>query len=168
MQTSPTSTTFAEVRAHDQLMRYHRAGAGRPVVVLRAASDDSLWPELNACLAVAFRVLTPEVPAADGDIARWLGGFLEGVGLDRVTLIAADDFCLPALELVLLGADQVERLVLIPSGHTPDTGLDGTLATSLDGASVPLLIVRRGLPVADALPALMKFLPGGSAATATG
>ena len=168
MQNSPYAPGFAEVRAHDQLMRYHRTGSGRPVVVLRTSNDDSLWPELTACLAVAFRVLTPDVPAGDADMARWLGGFLEGIGLHRVTVIAADAFCIPALELVLLGADQVERLVLVSTGAAAETALDGTLATSVDGAAVPLLMMRRELPATDALPLLMDFLRGRSAAKAMG
>lgn len=166
MQNPPSNSAFAEVRAHDQVMRYHRAGAGRPIVVLRDPSDDSLWPELHQCLACGFRVLTPDVPDR-ADIARWLGGFLEGVGLDRATLVAADGFCLPALELVLLGADQVERLILVPAGEAVESALDGTLATSLGGVEVPLLVLRRGLAAADALPALMQFLPGGSTAKTT-
>jgi pimeloyl-ACP methyl ester carboxylesterase len=168
MQNPPFTSAFAEVRAHDQVMRYHRTGAGRPIVVLRVASDESLWPELDQCLACAFRVLTPEVPDTSTGIARWLGGFLEGVGLDRITLVASDGFCLPALELVLLGADQVERLVLVPAGPAVESTLDGTLATSLEGGAVPLLVIRRGLPAAEALPLLMQFLTGGSATKTAG
>jgi hypothetical protein len=149
-------------------MRYHRSGAGRPVIVLRSARGDSLWPELDACLGVAFRVITPVVPAEHADLARWIGGFLEGVGLDRVTVVATDEFCLPALELVLLGAEQVERLVLVAAGTSTETALDGTLATSLDGASVPLLVMRRGHAAVDALPLLMAFLPGGNAPNVAG
>jgi pimeloyl-ACP methyl ester carboxylesterase len=161
MLNPPSTTTLAEVRAHDQVMRYRRAGAGRPVVVLRAAPGAvPLWPELDESLEGAFRVITPEVPATGADVARWLGGFLEGVGLERAALVATDGFCLPALELALLNGDQVERLVLVPAGHAGDTGLDGTLATSLAGVAVPLLVVRRGLPSAEALPLLMHFLQG--------
>jgi pimeloyl-ACP methyl ester carboxylesterase len=159
MQNPPSLSTFAEVRARDQVMRYRRAGAGRPVVVLRPPGDTPpLWPELDESLAASFRVITPEVPANGADVARWLGDFLEGVGLDRVTLVAADDFCLPALERVLLCADQVERLVLVPAGYADETGLDGTLGTALAGVAVPLLVVRRGLPASEALPLLLHFL----------
>jgi pimeloyl-ACP methyl ester carboxylesterase len=169
MPNPPSTTALAEVRAHDQVMRYRRAGAGRPLLVLRPVLDpESLWPELEASLTGAFRVLTPEVPAGCDDIAAWLGGFLEGVGLDRVSLLAADGCCLPALELALLGSDRVERLVLVPAGHAGETGLDGTLATSLDGIGIPLLVVRRGLPASEAIPMLTHFLEGRSATQAAG
>jgi pimeloyl-ACP methyl ester carboxylesterase len=151
--------TLAEVRAHDQVMRYRRTGAGRPVVLLRAASGpDSIWPELDAELAARFRVFTPELPVDCDDVAAWVKGFLEGVGLDRVLLVAADPCCLSALELALIGADQIERLVLVPAGAAGETGLDGTIAATFAGVSVPLLVVRRGLPASEALPILRQFL----------
>jgi pimeloyl-ACP methyl ester carboxylesterase len=169
MPNPPSTTAFAEVRAHDQVMRYRRAGAGRPLLVLRSALDpDSLWPELEASLTGAFRVLTPEVPAGCGDVASWLGGFMEGVGLDRVALLAADGCCLSALELALLGSDRVERLVLVPAGNAGETGLDGTLATSLDGIAIPLLVVRRGLPADEAIPLLTQFLESRNATSPAG
>jgi hypothetical protein len=39
-----------------------------------------------------------------------------------------------------------------------ETGLDGTLATTLAGVTVPLIVVRRGLAAAVALPLLRNFL----------
>jgi pimeloyl-ACP methyl ester carboxylesterase len=156
-RSTQSAETLAEVRAHNQVMRYRRAGTGRPLVVL-GGGPDALWPELEPDLATRYRVVTPEVPGHDGDAAAWARDFLEGVGLDRVVLLAAEPFCIAALELVLLDADRVERLVLVPSGDAGVTGLDGTLATTLEGAGVPLLVVRRGLPLAEALPLLRAFL----------
>ena len=155
--TNPAET-LAEVRAHDQVMRYHRAGAGRPLVVLRSAGADPFWPELAADLGSRFRVITPELPADCDDVAAWVADFLEGVGLNRVLLVAAEPCCLPALELVLLNGCQVERLVLVPAGAVGETGLDGTLASAFASPGVPLLVVRRGLSAADALPLLRQFL----------
>ncbi len=153
------ASTLAEVRANVQVMRYHRAGAGRRLVLLRAASDrDSIWPELDAHLVATFRVFTPDLPPDCGDVAAWMKDFLEGIGLDRVQLIAAEPCCLAALELALLSPEQIERLVLLPGGLASETGLDGTLATTLAGVSVPLLVVRRGLSAAEALPMLRNFL----------
>jgi pimeloyl-ACP methyl ester carboxylesterase len=150
---------LAEVRAHDRVMRYRREGAGRPLVVLRSTPcADACWPELEAQLAARYRVITPEIPAGCADVARWLAGFLEGLGIDRVVLLATGECCVAAIELVLLGGAQVERLLLVPAGLVGDTGLDGTLATSLAGVSVPLLVVRRGLSASEALPLVRRFL----------
>lgn len=161
MQSSSThpAVSLAEVRAHDQVMRYHRAGVGRPLVLLRtAAGPESLWPELEEQLVARYRVFTPELPPDCEDVATWAKDFLERVGLDRVVVVAADPCCLSALELALLGAPQIERLVLVPGGLSGETGLDGTLATAYAGMSVPLLVVRRGLSAAEALPLLLQFL----------
>jgi hypothetical protein len=161
--------TLAEVRAHDQVMRYRRAGAGRPLVVLRGAGEgDALWPALDAERVSRFRVFTPELPEECDDVAAWVADFLEGVGLDRVVVLAAEPCCLSALELVLLDAFRVERLVLVPAGTAGEAGLDGTLATTIPGVAVPLLVVRRGLSSADALPLLRNFLEDVRQATAVG
>lgn len=161
--------TLAEVRAHDQVMRYRRAGAGRPVVVLRGAGEhDALWPELDAELSSHFRVFTPELSAACDDVAALVADFLEGLGLDRVVVLAAGSCCVSALELVLLDACRFERLVLVPAGAAGETGLDGTLATTFTGVSVPLLVVRRGLAAADAVALLRDFLDDVGHPTAVG
>ncbi|MDB4883672.1 MAG: hypothetical protein JWL95_2438 [Gemmatimonadetes bacterium] len=150
-------------------MRYRRAGAGRPVLVLRSAVEpEPLWAELDEALVSVFRVLTPDLPHACADVAAWMRDFLEGVGIDRVTLIAEDSLCIAALEMALLNADQVERMVLVPAGRSNETGLDGTLATSMAGMAVPLLVVRRGLSAGEAVPMLMQFLEQGSSTTMTG
>jgi pimeloyl-ACP methyl ester carboxylesterase len=169
MQSLSLPSTISEVRAHDQVMRYRRAGAGRPVIVLRGADDpDALWPELDAELVSRFRVVTPELPADCDDVAAWVADFLEGVGLDRVVVVAAEPCCLSALELALLGADQVERLILVPAGAAGETGLDGTLARTLASVSMPLIVVRRGLSAAVALPILRNFLQQNGPTAAVG
>src|SRR3954454_14845275 len=99
MQMQSTTThpvgTLAEVRAHDQVMRYHRSGVGRPLVLLRSAAvPDALWPELEEQRVARFRVFAPERPPDCADVAAWVKDFLEGVGLDRVTVVAADPCCL--------------------------------------------------------------------------
>ena len=154
--------TWAEIHAHDHVMRYRRSGLGRAVLVLLHSADgpEPLWPELVDALADRFRLIVPELPAAGADVAVWLTDFLEGLGTAGVVVIAADPFCIPALELALLDADQVARMVLVPGGQAEETGLDGALATTTRGASVPLLVVRRGLPAGEALPLVTCFLAG--------
>ena len=153
--------SWAEVRAHNHVMRYRRSGAGRVVLVLHPADDDgadSLWPELAAALAERFRLIVPEAPADGADVSAWLGDFLEGLGVSGVALVAADRLCIPALELALLDADQIARVVLVPGGPATESGLDGALATTARRTSIPLLVVRRGTPAAEAVPLVMGFL----------
>ena len=163
--------TFAEVRARDHVMRYRRSGAGRAVLVLCAGGgaapeggeSSPLWPELPGELAAHFRLIVPEVPAgatAAGDVAALLVDFLDGLGTCGVAVVATDRFCVAALELALLDADRVARVVLVPGGSAEGTGLDGALATAGRASSVPLLVVRRGLPAGEALPLVTRFLAG--------
>ena len=158
---NPPAEGWAEVRTQGQLVRYRRSGAGPAVVLLRPqSSPDALWPEVTDALARCRRVIEPEAPAANRNGAGWITDFLEGLGLADVALIAADPFCIPALELALLGAEQISRVVLVPGGDVEETGLVGSLAASGRDAPIGLLILRRALPAADALPLVAGFLDG--------
>jgi pimeloyl-ACP methyl ester carboxylesterase len=142
-------------------MRYRRSGVGPAVLLLHPGEESgTLWPELLHVLSSSFRVIVPDLPQDDADAAAWLADLLEGLGFARVAVLAADGFCLPALELALLDADQVSRVVLVPGGRAEETGLDGALATRSRGADVPLLVVRRGLAADEALPLITRFLAG--------
>ena len=155
---APATDTWAEVRARDRVTRYRRSGAGRAVLLLDSAHGSSLWPELLHVLGANFRLIVPEVPSDCTNNEAWLAGFLEGLGTMPVAVVAASDFCVPALDLVLRDVDQVARLVLVPDGEADDPGREGSLATSAGPASVPLLIVRRGLGGNEALPMIARFL----------
>jgi hypothetical protein len=153
--------SWAEVRSHDRVTRYRRSGTGPAVLVLQPADGPgALWPELLPQLEESHRLIVPEAPPAGIDIAHWLADFLEGLGLAPVAVVAADAFCIPVLELVLLGADQVTRVVLVPNGHAGDTGLEGTLAPTIRDDAVALLVVRRGLSASEALPLVSGFFSG--------
>ena len=165
--------SWAEVRAHDHVTRYRRLGTGRAVLLLGAARDGAtdrgvpdeeppLWPELSGAIAARFRLIVPEMPAATAcaDVAVWLADFLEGLGTSGVSVVATDRLCMPALELALRDAEQVARVVLVARGRAEEPGLGGRLATATRQAVVPLLVVRRALPAAEALPLVTRFLAG--------
>ena len=156
---APTRETWAEVRAHDRVMRYRRCGAGQAILVLRPADGpEPLWPELARALAANCRVIAPDVPAG-ADVAAWLSDFLDGLGLARIAVVACDAFCVAALELALLDPDRVAGLVLVADGASDAGGVDGVTATTTERAgAVPLLVVRRGLAVEQALPRVTRFL----------
>lgn len=150
--------TWAEVRTRDRVMRYRRSGTGASVVLLQAAGEpDALWPELGDELASRFRLIVPDPPGAGTDVAGWLADFLEGLGLTGIAVIASSAFCIPALELALLGAGQVRRIVLVPDGSAAETGLGGTLETTARDVA-ELLVVRRGSPSDDAVVLIGRFL----------
>jgi hypothetical protein len=154
---------WAEVRARGRVMRYRRSGAGAASVLVCAGASDGLWPELLDALSVHARVIIPELPV-DGQIACWLADFLEGLGLCEVSVVAADPYCMAALELALLGADQVTRLLLVPVSGTAEADIEGTLATAAATSAVPLLLIRREQPLEVALPLVLRFLGAGDTA----
>ena len=154
---------WAEVRARDQVMRYRRSGMGATSVLVCVSSGDALWPELLEALSMHARVIVPELPA-DGDIARWLGDFLEGLGLCEVSVVAADPYCISAVQLVLLDADQVTRLLLVPVSGGTEAETEGTLGTAASNPPVPLLLIRREQPAEVALPLVLRFLGVGDTA----
>jgi hypothetical protein len=155
-----TLDSWAEVRTRDCVTRYRRTGTGRGVLVIDTANGSSLWPALMHVLGSNFRVVVPEVPSVNPNSEAWLAEFLEGLGTTPVSVIAASAFCVPALGLVLRGVDQISQLVLVPDGEADEQGREGALATRAGPSSVPLLIVRRGVDVIDAVPTIKRFLGG--------
>jgi hypothetical protein len=164
VDTAHAAESWAEVRARDQVMRYRRVGVGRSVVLLLRSCEpaEPLWRELLEALSVDFRLIVPEQPAPGADVAGWLAGFLEGLGMSNVAVLAADRFCLPAVELALVQGDQLARIVLVPdgadaSGRGPCCG---KLETALGQAALPLLVVHRGHPASEIVPLVTGFLRG--------
>lgn len=158
---TPRHDGWSEVRANGQAIRYRRCGAGRTVLVLRpdATADHPSSPRspLLEVLGRHFRLLMPELPAAGVDLPGRLALFLDGVGATDVAVLAFGDLCLPALELALLGGDQIARLALVPDGGSDTANLDGSLVTS-PGQMLPLMVVRDLGRWGEDLTALTRFL----------
>jgi hypothetical protein len=147
------SEAWAEVRAHDHVMRYRRSGTGHAVLVLRGPHEaDVIGPDLADGLADRFRVFVPDLPVCAPYAAEWISNFLEGLGLVRVALVAGEPYCMPALELAWNEPARVSRLVLITDADDEE-----------DGESSRLLIVRPELPSGDATELIGGFLAGSAA-----
>jgi hypothetical protein len=121
---------WAEVRARTRTTRFARLGAGRTVVLLAAPTPEAepRWAELARGLAARCRVVLPELPTTAAGPARgasptapctasctleWLRAFVEGLGSERVALVADEPFWLPALALGSAYADVCERVALV-------------------------------------------------------
>ena len=164
----------AQVRAADHVTRYARCGTGRPVLLLVAAAcgiadgavtcdafdgdDAALWMDLLDRVAQHHRVILPEIPTTGLRFAAWLRGFIDGMGLPPLTLVAAGPTCMPALEFVLTDPERVERLVLIPVGGAEETGLAAVLTPVAGAATIPMIVVRRDHPTDDAIDVVERFL----------
>jgi hypothetical protein len=103
---------------------YRRAGRGDAVVAL-VARDWSAAPTLFPALARDFRLIVPELdPVAvcreRPTFAAWLTGFLDGLGISNVTLLADEQFGAAALGATLAEPVRVGRLVVVLDSTASD------------------------------------------------
>jgi len=105
----------AEVRVGEHVTRYVRRGSGPAVVVVGADTHASpVWTPLVEWLATSHRVFVPEPPpTADADVSVWLRGFIEGIGISSIVLIAGDAAFSAALDLATTDDFTVRRLILL-------------------------------------------------------
>ena len=148
---------------------YRRAGRGAPVVVLTAGASRA-EDALLAALPRQFRVIAPEVPppaTSTGEalpgFPAWLGGFLDGLGLSRVALVAEERFGAAALGFALLEPARVEQLVVVLYG--PGGGEGGTASVAGAEQPPPLAAVADSLRRAG-MPILVSWLLAGDAGAA--
>ena len=125
---TPDSTTrlgpCAEVRVGEHVTRYVRRGTGSSVVVVGADAQASpVWSPLVDQLVASHRVVVPQPPAPGADIGAWLRGFIEGIGLTAIVLIAGGAAATASLDLAASDDFTIRRLVLLPTAgdnhHTP-------------------------------------------------
>jgi pimeloyl-ACP methyl ester carboxylesterase len=151
----------AQVRTADHVTRYARIGSGRPVLILdEVPFATTCWPGLVERLALERRVILPEVPTNEPRFAAWLRGFIDGMGLPPVTLVATGDLCFLSIEFALLEPERIENLVLVPAGAADETGLSGVLTSTLSSAGVRMLVIRRDVASEDAMSIVEQFLDG--------
>ena len=166
MQNAPTAPLpkqtdlegWAEVRAHDRVVRYRRSGGGPAVLLLQPPSSAPLWPELLQLIGDGRRLIVPDPPANEMEAEAWLSALLEGLGVRSVSVVATEGFCIAALERALLSPEQVVGVILIYSGRGTESAVDGKLATPAQCAAVPLLMLRRDRTVSEILPMVERFL----------
>ena len=110
----------AEVRVGDHVTRYVRRGTGPSVVLVGADVDTNpVWRPLVERLESGHRIVVPQPPPANADVTAWLRGFIEGLGLTSVVLIAGNGSSAAALELATADDFLVRRLVLMPNAGAP-------------------------------------------------
>src|SRR5215213_7336405 len=108
-------------------IRYLNVGAGQPLVLLHGAGDNALdWQWVMPALAATYRVYAPDLPgspdsarpAADYSPAffeRFVAGFLDASGIERVAVAGNSLGGLIALRLALSEPERAGALVLVDS-----------------------------------------------------
>ena len=148
----------AEVRVGEHVTRYVRRGTGPSVVVVGADAQASpVWSPLVEQLVGTHRVVVPQQPPEGADVGTWLRGFIEGIGLTAIVLIAGGAGTAASLDLTASDDFTVRRLVLLPTagenGHTPAAGrVDGQTAVDR------MLWVLPEWTTADALQRIESFI----------
>ena len=148
----------AEVRVGEHVTRYVRRGTGPSVVVVGADAQASpVWSPLVEQLVGTHRVVVPQQPPEGADVGTWLRGFIEGIGLTAIVLIAGGAATAASLDLTASDDFTVRRLVLLPTagenGHTPDAGrVDGQTAVDR------MLWVLADWSTTDALQRIESFI----------
>ena len=115
---------YAEVRVGEHVTRYVRRGTGPSVVLVGAdANTNPVVLPLITKLAPNHRLIVPQTPATD-DLASWLRGFIEGLGLAEIALITGDAPAAAATELAATDDFTIRKLVVLPrrAPHTSSNG----------------------------------------------
>jgi hypothetical protein len=117
----------AEVRVGDHVIRYVRRGTGSSIVVVGGDSDaNPAWRELIQSLAARHRVIVTQPPPVGADVSSWLRGFIEGVGLTSIILIAGGAAAEAATDIASADDFTVRKLILLPVDGS--TGIDESLS----------------------------------------
>jgi len=157
---APVCSAWAQVHARDQVTRYLRRGAGRPVIALAdAAASDARWSELVEALAGRFRAVLPERPLG-GEFDLWFNDFLDGLGGAPAAVVAAGEPCPLALAFARLDAGRLARLVLLPADEVAAVRLGAAVAEHRP--AMPVLLVPPDAPAAGAVARILAFLDAGS------
>ncbi len=154
-------------------IRYRRAGRGRPVLLLTARGPAGASGALVLhALAGRFRVIAPQPRPAPGGVGAraagaagdWIGHVVDGLGLERPSLVADEAFGLAALRFALLDPERVDRLVVMSDDRTLPAAGQAASCDDGAGARLPLLLVplagaaRGPGPSPGAVAAMLEFL----------
>ena len=146
----------AEVRVGEHVTRYVRRGTGPSVVLVGAdASTSPVVLPLITKLAPKHRLIVPQTPVAD-DLASWLRGFIEGIGLSEIALIAGDAPAVAATELAVADDFTIRRLVVL--------GQSTTASSNGSHSSGRILWVDAGWSPEDAVTRIASFIADEAAA----
>lgn len=116
---------MATLRVNGVEMAYGSSGDGAPVVLLHAGiADRRMWDDVTPMLAERFRVIAcdlrgyGETPLPDGPFvhAADVAALLEGLALERASVVGVSMGGHVALDLALARPELVDRLVLVGAG----------------------------------------------------
>jgi pimeloyl-ACP methyl ester carboxylesterase len=133
-----------EIEVQGLPTRYLTAGGGLPLLLLHGVGDNAFdWRWVIPTLALDHRVYAPDLPGSGGNakpvadyspafLTRFVGAFLDAVGVDHAAVVGNSLGGLVGLRLALSEPERVTALGLVDSA-----GLGRKVAYSLRFVSVP-------------------------------
>ena len=133
-------------------IRYLTAGTGPPLLLLHGAGDNSLdWRWVMPTLAATHRVYAPDLPGSPDNarpvadyspafFERFVAGFLDALGVERVAMVDNSLGGLVALRLALSEPARVTALVLVDSaglGRAVNPAFTSVNVPGLGEATIP-------------------------------
>lgn len=116
----------AVVQAQGMETHYVRAGRGPAVLLLRTGGGNAADP-LFVRLTTEFRVIAPVVPAVPS-LAGWIRDVIDGLGLDRPSILA-DAMLDRRIALgVLTDEERASRVAVLREGELDDAGVERLVA----------------------------------------
>lgn len=156
---SAAANATAEVRAHDRVVRYRRAGsAGPSLLLLAVGSSADLWPEFPRLLAERFRLVIPDLPDDAAEAATSFRSLLDGLGCASVDVIAAGRHCDAALELALEGHEGVGRVVLVPDVEDDRDSPINVQPRESSAVTALIYVISRRISVDEAVERVFAYL----------
>jgi hypothetical protein len=151
---APAEIVLATVHAGGEEMHYGRLGAGPPVLlVMPEAADSGVPARLVEALSERFRVYvltSPGCGEGGAPAALLLQRFLDGVGLERVCVVADASCAAEVLWLARADPERIERVALV-LGEAADPAVPATLPVLGDEPNgSAMLLLRMGFPRASA------------------
>lgn len=129
----------AVVQSGATVTAYLRIGRGRPVLMLRHGDLPlPAWDGLLATLSGSWRVLAPDLPVPPDDLAAWLPGFLDGLGLAETAAVADPSLAAATMAFVAADPNRISRLVILT--------VDGIAPAGVDRVPVPCHLLDTSMP----------------------
>jgi pimeloyl-ACP methyl ester carboxylesterase len=116
----------AVVQAHGVETHYVRAGRGPAVLLLRAGGSGSTDP-LFVHLATDFRVIAPVIPDVPS-LAAWIRDVIDGLGLDRPSIVADAVLARRAVLVVLADEERARHVAVVGESELDAAGVERLVA----------------------------------------
>jgi pimeloyl-ACP methyl ester carboxylesterase len=169
---APPAIIEATVHTPHSATVYRRAGRGAPVLLLAGRQARArLEAELMPVLAAHFLAIAPETDGANAAAsgaaeAGRLRDLIDGLGLERPSIVVDETFGVAALGFAIADPERVRRLIVLCRDRDALNGFGESVDDALARAGHRFLLLRTNatnapeLLTTEARAGLLRFLSG--------